>query len=104
NNPVWNIDEKGLKKTTYNVIIDERSGNALVHTTTAPGLMCVRNTDMYGNRSYNWYDYTETNVTTVGLDGKISASSSTSRGAFRTNTLIKSGLYAGLKVDDYAVK
>src|SRR5690606_19154587 len=23
---------------------------------------------------------------------------------FRTNTLIKSGLYAGLKVDDYAVK
>src|SRR5690606_501585 len=72
NSPIWHVDEKGLKKTTYNVVIDERKGGqAMIQKSTSSGLMQGRTYTSYydGITTRDWHDYSVFNVTTINKDG-----------------------------------
>lgn len=107
NSPILNIDKKGLRKETYNVIIDERNGGqTLIDKKTSSGLMQGRTYTSYydGIRNRDWHDYKVFNVTTINKDGVAKTTTTIQMGAFRTNTVLPSETYAKLKVNDYAVK
>ncbi|MBS1773944.1 MAG: hypothetical protein JST82_13885 [Bacteroidetes bacterium] len=98
-NPIWNIDRKGLTKTTYTVIVFEQTGQTLINRTTTAGLKPISYTSMdAGIRTYDWHDYSVYNITTIGKDGKVTTSSTTKMDGFRTNTFSKSEGYAEAKL------
>jgi RHS repeat-associated protein len=101
NNPIWNIDKKGLRKETYNITVNQQTGTTTVKITSSPGLLARSYTSMHsGIKTYDWYDYSEANVTLIGKDGSSSTQTFTHADKFRTNTFFQSEGYAQRKVGE----
>jgi hypothetical protein len=106
NNPVYYIDEKGEKKTTYIQIIDQQSGTTTKLTLVTPGLIARSTKSMHsGIRSWNWFDYSETVTINIDKEGKMTLSQSAPKlGDYRINTSLKSEKYAMGEVGENRVK
>lgn len=108
NNPIYNIDQDGKKKTVYTYTIDGRTGETTVKRIKTDGLDVVRYRSWYsGILTYDWYDYSEINVKFIDKDGKshnVFNSGKIRGGEIRTNTFLKSERWAKWKTNDHATK
>lgn len=106
NNPIFNIDKDGEKKTTYLTIVDQRNGAKTQIKIVTPGLLPLSTKDYYsGIRTWNWFDYSQNVDVNIDKNGKISMTTSEpSVGEYRTNTFFKSNWAAMEQAGENKVK
>jgi RHS repeat-associated protein len=89
-NPIFMIDDGGKKKTTFYIVIDDRTGKTSIRQVQTKDLYKVR-VDM-ANRpfgisthdthtEYEWYDITSLNVTHIDKNGKVTKTNITNNTA-----------------------
>src|SRR5690554_6977021 len=76
NNPILFIDRDGEKKTTYNVMINERTNEVSIKVVVSSGLMSINRSNYNGLDYYDWHDYSSINVTYEDMKGRKLTSSS----------------------------
>lgn len=106
NSPIYLLDEKGEKKTTYFTITDERSGKTTKITTVTPGLLARSYKRMHSEiRTYDWFDYEQKVNVNISKEGKRSVSiSAPTQGAYRTSTFFKNSWGALEDAGEHRVK
>src|SRR5690606_38682269 len=104
NNPIQNIDKKGLTKVKYTVMVDDASGRIAIQKTTSNELLHNVKQVIVGHdyeRYHEWRDFTELEIQHY-RDGKMISSTSTIKPGEKRTT-VPYGFGGGLvKAMDWA--